>query len=362
MTRRIFLLAMVFFSCLSFGPARVRAQEPAPTCGGEPQQDCPCGKMPVCIVSDHEDGFFSQSLLDQAEHASWEGFGQDGMSDFAAAMYAETLMAAALANAPCIEPVWMNSYHTGTLIVADEAEQTGLTQQIQDAIAAGDTERLKELQAQLDKIFEKYGLGDLPWRDPELAGEQLQQRLLSCATGMVELKGQSGPDGFTLSAETSSALGQVSGRTSSATSSSPSGGIADLAKQVAKELTQIRQKLFCACEMVLERCNVTNFDLANQESECVRVKSCCGQTVNEEPEKEKVKGIAFGESRKYESKCCSPLARVRAGEQVGDSGEEDRQTMNEIWCPGTWNLRGRDFDCDGVPNAQDPTPRPVKEN
>ncbi len=365
MRRRLLTLigALIIFSA-SFVNL-IQAQEapgaPAPaTCGGEPQQGCPCGKMPVCVISDHEDGFFSQTILDQAEHSSWEGFGQDGMSDYGAAMVLEMAMAAALAQTvPCVEPIVLNSYNAATQVISLQAEESGLTQRIQDAIAAGDEERLKELQAELDKLFEKFGVGDLPWRDPELAKEHLMHRLSGCIA-VVQLSGKSGAGGFTVAADTSVPMVDINGQSSS-TSSSPDGGMGELAKKIAGPLMQAQEKLFCTCQTVLERCNVTNFELSNQESECVRTITCCGQTTTEGPEK--VKGLAFGETRKHEPKCCSPLARLRAGEKIDgmELDEEDREVTDQIWCPGTWNLRALDFDCDGMPNAKDETPRPPKE-
>ena len=362
---RAVFAALIFFFAFFINSIRAEgaaggADQVVNRCGNEVIEGCPCGKMPVCVVSDHADGFFSQTFFDQATHSNWEGFGQGEMSDFGKAMTIEMEMAAALAKtAPCVELVVLNSYHTTSLVVETLAEQSGLTQRIQDTLAAGDSERLKELYAELDKLFERFGIQDLPWRNPDLANDHLQQRLLSCATAKVELTGKSDANGFTISAETSSSIAEMPGQTSSAASSAPEGGIEELAKKVAGELALIQKKIFCTCQEVLERCNVTNFDLANQESECVRIITCCGQVTKEGPEK--VKGLTFGETRKHEPKCCSPIARSRAGEQVGEEDEDDRRIMNEIWCPGTWNLRGADLDCDGIPNAKDDTPWPPGE-
>ncbi len=361
MTRRILVAALIFFFCLFFTPARARAQESAPTgnsCGGESQQGCPCGKLPVCVFSGHSDGQSSAAQFSEKDTSSWEGFGGD-LSDYLTAMVIEDQVAAAIAAAnPCLDVIAMDSYPVGAVGALDQAKNFGLDEQLRQAREAGDTKRVEELSKQVDDIYAHWGAGDFPWRDPDLAGEQMMGRITNCISN-VRLSAKAGDGRFEVSAQTSVSAGNaLDNAAASSTSDSPQGGVGELAKQVAGQLAGAQQKLFCTCEMVFERCTVTNFDLANQESECVRVKSCCGQTIKEEPEKEKVKGISFGESRKYESKCCSPFVRAREGKDEVDP--EDKEVFDEIWCPGGWNMRWRDLDCDGVPNAQDPTPRPAE--
>jgi len=69
--------------------------------------------------------------------------------------------------------------------------------------------------------------------------------------------------------------------------------------------------------------------------------------------------LAAGESTEFIAGCCSKLNRAREGND--EVNPEDQEVFDTVWCPGGWNMRWRDLDCDGVPNAQDPTPRPVEE-
>lgn len=354
-----FVILLLFFPMIS-----VQAGAPdfsVNTCGGKPIEGCPCGKLPVCIISDHPYGLYSQ--MKNIEHSQWKGFGE-GESDFAEAMYIEAKVTEALSSAlPCIEPIPLNSYQAAAQVVHDEAEKR-FGQQIGEAKAAGDQKKLEELYAQVDALYQEYGLGDVPWRDENLNMMQSAFRIMGCVT-TVELRGTSEGGSFIVTATVSSIAAQLSEQELSATSNSPDGGVGELAKKAAKELKRAQEQLFCCCEEAKETCVTTKFDLANPKSECTTVRSCCGQEVNREGPKP-VSGIRAGAKVTYEPKCCSDLARSRAGEllpgQGAESASEDRNLFDQIWCPGTWRLRNTDFDCDGIPNVKDPSPWPPGES
>lgn len=331
----------------------------ANSCPADPAQPaCPCGKLPVCVISGHPSGFYSSVYFDKDSGASWEGFGQ-GESDFGEAITAELSMAAELEKtAPCVEILPMDAYSAGMTLIEVLAEESGLTEKIRQAREAGDTKRLEELQSELDKLFEKYGIEDIPWRNPALVFEQMMRRRFSCIASVM-LDGTMADGKYTVTANTSVQIADVD-ETASTTSGTPGGGIGDLAKRVASPLARAQEELFCSCQETLKRYLTTNFDLSNQQHRCDTTVTCCGKIVK--TESTEGPGIGMGEVRTYETKCCSKLAVFRAGEQgTEDEGKEDREAANEIWCPGTWNLRGPDIDCDGIPNAKDSTPWPPGE-
>lgn len=321
-------------------------------CDPNAPPDCSCGKLPVCVFSGHPDGMYSDLYAKSKDPTAWQGFGQ-GDSDYATAMQIEDDMAKALAAAyPCLDVIAVDSYLARTMIVADEGEKSGLQDRMRKAREAGDTAALEQLKQETDALFDTWGLGDLPWQDPDLASAHMAGRLTGCLS-TVKLSGSASDGNFQIQATAAVPVGGTLGDTqSSASGSSPEGGLGEVAKQVAGQLAAAHQQLFSSCQETVKSCITTDFELSHQRYRCDYTQYCNTQvtkTWSEEGD-----GIGMGRSSVRENACCSPLARVRAGE--GDP--EDKQLADEIWCPGTWNLWGRDLDCDGIPNADDPTPWP----
>ncbi|GEM_PF-5966099 len=341
------LLLSLLTWCILANPAPVAAG-----CDPNAPPDCSCGKLPVCVFSGHPDGMYSDLYAKSKDPTVWQGFGQ-GESDYGMAMQIEDNMAKALAAAyPCLDVIPVDSYLARTVIVAKEGKTSGLQERIRQAHAAGDTATLEQLTQETDALFDKWGLGDLPWADPDLASAHLGGRLAGCIS-TVKLSGSASNGNFQISATAAVPMGEALDDTqSSASASSPEGGLGELAKQVAGQLAAAHQKLFSSCQETVTHCITTDFELSHQRHRCDYTQYCNTQAIK--TWSEEGDGIGMGRSSVRENTCCSLLAAARGPE--GD--EEDRDLLNQIWCPGTWNLWGRDFDCDGVPNADDPTPWP----
>jgi hypothetical protein len=308
-------------------------------------------------VSGHGHGFYA-AWFDGSDDR-WTGFGEDWFDDMMAGLEAETKTAMALAQAvPCIEPIPMDAYQTATYLAMAEAEQTGLKAALLEARAAGDAARIAEIERQIDAVFERFGAGDFPWRDPELAQAQLARRMLACSIASVQLRGRAEDGGVVMYAETSSSPGGVTGSSARVEAGSLAEGAAKLASEAARPLQKAHEKLFCSCQTVQGHCVTTNFEMGSQAWECTATTRCCdGRVVDTRTETGP--GLRAGGGTKFLRGCCSELAILRAGTAEEDA--EERALANEIWCEGTWNLRAGDMDCDGVPNAADPTPWPPED-
>lgn len=326
-------------------------------CDPKAPPDCSCGKLPVCVFSGHPDGMYSDLYAKSKDPAAWQGFGQ-GDSDYAMAMQIESDMAQALAAAyPCLDVITTDSYLASTMVVTQEGEDSGLLERMRQARAAGDAAALAQLTREADALFDKWGVGDLPWQDPELASAHMAGRLTGCLS-TVKLSGKAEGGSYRVSATSAVPLGQaLDDTTSSASGDTPQGGVAELAKTVAGPLAAAHQQLFGSCQETERSCVGVNWELAHQTHRCDFTQRCNGQVVRTWSEDgEGLRGVGLHIER--ETACCSPLAKARAGE--GDP--DDKALADQIWCPGTWNLWARDLDCDGVPNAEDETPWPPAHN
>lgn len=336
------------------GPALAGAQS---TCHPD-EPDCSCGKLPVCIVSNSSLGFYS-SLWFESDEPQWEGFG-DEFDAHLAALQAEVDLAKALAQkVPCIEPVLMDAYQFSTFRAVDDAKEGGLFDERRAAQAANDAARLAAVEAKIDALFNEYGAGDFPWRNPELAQTQMTHRVLSCGAGMVKLKATTKYGNMSVSANVSSPMSSEEEANISGIRDTMAESIDSIAGDAAFLLKRWHAKLFSACTQVNAYCVTTNFDMANQTHECTTTTTCTSDGRVLSTSTETGPGIRAGGGIRYEAGCCGALEAVRNSTAAEDA--ETRKTVDQVWCPGGWNLRAGDLDCDGHANATDPTPWPPGE-
>jgi hypothetical protein len=324
------------------------------TCGSQPMEPCPCGKLPVCVFSGHGDGLFSQITLGSSGTSPWSGFGPDAEDTYVEAMIIEDQMAERLEKAnPCLEILRMDSYQFRSFVVDEMMEQAGLLDRLRAAREAKDEARVAEVLREIDALFEAWGLGDLPWQNMELMKVHVQGRMTGCI-GQVYLSGASQEGQYAIHAEAAVPMAGMENQTHSVIAGGSRNGVKALAGLVAGQLATAHQKLFCGCLKTDWHCVTTDFNLAGQKHQCTYTEDCCGEVTTRTEDGD---GLRAGGGHEYEATCCSPMAKAR--ESAAEEDRESRELLNELWCPGTWNLKFRDLDCDGVPNADDPTPVPA---
>lgn len=313
--------------------------------------DCSCGRLAVCVFSNHPEGYYSE--LYGKHPSSWEGFGQNGADDFGAAMQVESDVAQALAaEYPCLDVVPMDSYVERVKISASQMEESGLKDRINQAKASGDAAALAQLKQESEALLKKWGADDFPWENEEAGSAQVGGRTAMCLS-TVMLSGSANRGSYRIDAKTSVPIGQtLDNATAYSSSKTPYGAVDEVAKRVAGQLQDAYEELFCSCQSTTVHCITENFEMSNRSWRCDSTRKCCGEVV--EKWSERGAGLRAGGGTTREKVCCSPLARTREGK--GDP--EDKAVADQIWCPGTWNLWVRDFDCDGVPNAKDASPMP----
>ncbi len=314
----------------------------AAACG----EGCPCGRLPICVRSGHPQGWIS-SLNDVSGDklaGNWKGI------DMLHALGAEQQLADALSKTySCLDVIPTDSKMLQFLAAGIQRKQ-----QLQDEMAAaeksGDPARVKAVQAEIDACN----------RDNVLSIEQLMLETQSCMASVTMSGAAGGLFRFPhISAHVQAGSPLESENAHDSTQSVTVTGKSwaeELADDIVGSIGQAVGTLFCSCRVTDWYCSNERYPEnpfapgAHVDTVCQYTISCCGEppaTWDVHSAVPGFRGVAE-HGHKVEQACCSDFARERP----------DFDQEAPLFCPGGWTLMARDFDCDGIPNLQDPSPLP----
>jgi hypothetical protein len=340
----------------------------------KPAQECPCGKLPVCVLSGNErSGLGSLAYSDMTDGevklSSWKGFGLTRKRRAINALMAEKMFADALQESnPCLDVISVDyDYGAGTVDIVEKAEKAydEIDRLMRKACARwedhfqvefreceqfdytrlteDERQQLESLKEEFKRLVEQVKAvalqaimtplscpaqivmgGEYPW-----GGEpRVSARLLSETPGMDEVD-------------------------STYNEKVEQGWGGKLAEGISPSMEQLRKQWFCECELHSGYCITTDFELSNQQYRCDGDISCCGEVTQRFSEEGF--GLRAGGGSHYVTKCCGEGATALGGDT---SSKELKEFLH---CQGTGTLRARDLDCDGLANYEDPSPLPTEE-
>ncbi len=331
-------------------------------------EECPCGKMPVCVMSGMWLGSFMTEAFSGGEMklSEWKGFGITWGRRLGNALTAEAMLTQALQQAnPCLDVISVDA--DNAMALSDIMERVEkLTNEMSRLIECGGGVSLPETQRyncahqmspedQLNYAYKEEELRRLV-KQAEAAGLQSMFSFASCPARIM----LGGKNPLRAPPTVSARLVGEEGfhdLDSSASQEVKPGWDERIAKDLGSELEGMRKKLFCECEKTSGYCITTEFDLGDQQHRCEATVECCGEVTNRFSEEGF--GIRAGGGQTYVRKCCGEGTKEFGPDSGSGEGEQGRKKV--VRCPGTDILRARDLDCDGLPNARDPSPLPSLE-
>jgi hypothetical protein len=340
----------------------------------ETGKECPCGKMPVCVMSGYDRGGFGSFMYSEmmghtVELSRWKGFGSTHGRRARNSLLAEKMLVDALQRAnPCLDVISIDfNLYFGIVEVGEQIEgKTGEMSRLIECgggIGLSETQRYQcahQMDAQERQRFEALTkeVKELIQQFEALFLETLTT-LASCPA-MITMGGAYPWGGEpTLSARLVGEAPSSTEISSSYNEKLAPGWEERLAKTIGAPVERLRSQRFCECEKHSGYCITTNFDLDNQQHRCDAEISCCGEVT--ERWSEEGFGLRAGGGSHYVPNCCGENAEGGAGS--GGSGEDTQmdRMKDTMRCPDTGTLRARDLDCDGLKNSQDPSPLPSEE-
>lgn len=298
-------------------------------CAEDPNQPpCACGKLRVCVFSGDNRLFASggnvPGPINSDEIGRWKWLGRDMPSNIPSTFEQEFANALDQAG-PCYDIVPMDS--TWDKLLERGREFARLFDALKAARAAGDTARAQQLEAEAQQLLQTnlvQGLETLGHATCPAVVVLGSNGVIPKITASVQVEGETEPSG------SATATGSWARR---------------LADQVNQALTPAQQALGCPCQAVQSHCTTVHFDVAGATSRCEFVQSCCGKEMNRWSDQQG--GTLAKGGTKFIPGCCNKPAQ--------DAGDSEGK------CPETGGLLSRDLDCDGLANADDPTPLPAEE-
>ncbi len=355
-------------------PAAAAPGAPAGGCGDSPTEDpCPCGKLPVCVDAGYLAGGLSGDRpTDETSRGGWATWWLSKGREFALAIAIEKAVADALAAAnPCLD-VTSNEASIVALALKIQQRAKALEDSLRAVAGAEDIDRALEEHPEVARHLAD-GFLDLMLLDLEQQSCVARVRLDGRVTlGSIDVSygvdSPGLPDGITENADgwdlemgvptpppTTSPPVEHASASGSANGTDVSRIASDIARGVGPELGALAKALFCSCAEITTYCVVEKFadhirgPGVFTENSCTSVQTCCGRVIARWTVAVIAPGTSglFGGGTERVPMCCGRWEDVFPRD--GDKGDP-------VFCDGGYTRESNDVDCDGLPNAEDPTP------